>query len=344
MPDPDPDLAAFAARLLPAGPAEWTRLSGGVSCQAWRVAAGDQAICVKRALPRLAVADDWRAPVSRALTEYRWFETARILVPGSAPRPLAVDAERGFIAMSWLDSADHVLWKAELLAGRADPHFAAAVGTRIGAIHAASARRPALAERFAADEAFHALRLEPYLLAAGRRRPAVAAALESLADRTARQHLSLVHGDVSPKNIMTGPAGPVFLDAETACWGDPAFDAAFCLNHLMLKQLVVPGARPALRASFDALAAAWLAQVRWEAPAAAEARAASLLPGLLLARIDGKSPVEYVRADAQRTLVRQVAEPLLLDPPGTLEQVARAWRDALSAATADEDVHKGKNA
>ena len=108
---------------------------------------------------------------------------------------------------------------------------------------------------------------------------------------------ALVHGDVSPKNILRGPDGPVFLDAECAWWGDPAFDLAFCLNHLLLKCLWTPSAAAGFLACFDALGAAYLARVAWEPPHALEARAARLLPGLFLARVDGKSPVEYITTE-----------------------------------------------
>src|SRR6202012_5750727 len=107
-----------------------------------------------------------------------------------------------------------------------------------------------------------------------------------------KARIALMQGDISPKNILMGPKGPIFLDAETAWYGDPAFDLAFCLNHLLLKCLVAPDARSALTISFGTLAARYLDQVDWEAIEAVDARVASLLPGLLLARVDGKSPVE----------------------------------------------------
>ena len=100
------------------------------------------------------------------------------------------------------------------------------------------------------------------------------------------RRLALVHGDVSPKNILCGPRGPVLLDAECAWYGDPAFDPAFCLNHLLLKCLWTPRATAGFLACFDALAAAYLEGVAWEAPAAIEARAARLLPGLRDAAAD----------------------------------------------------------
>ncbi len=323
-----PELLSLAREAGLSGETKWTPLSGGVSCDVWRVEGEGGVICVKRALPALNVAADWRAPVRRALYEARWFETANAFLPGCAPRPLALDAERGLLAMTWLDPPTHPLWKARLLAGEADPAAAGAVGERLGRVHAAAARRPDLAGRFDSGEIFHALRLDPYLLAAARRRPEVAAPLHALAERTGRTHLTLVHGDVSPKNILLGPDGPVFLDAETACWGDPAFDLAFCLNHLLLKHLAAPGAADALGASFAALSDSYRPNIAWEEPDGLERRAASLLPGLMLARADGKSPVEYLSEGPRRDLVRRVAIPLLLDPPASLAEVLAAWRRA----------------
>ncbi len=328
-----PELEAFAASAGLAWDQVWTPLAGGVSCSVWRVEADGQAICVKRALPRLNVASEWRAPVRRALYEYRWFETAGSIEPGCAPLPLALDADRGFVAMEYLPEANHPLWKRQLLDGEVKVSTARAVGDRLGRIHAGAAGRRDIEKRFASDAIFFALRLDPYLLAAAKRRPAVAPVLRALAERTAATRLTLVHGDVSPKNILVGPDGPVFLDAETAWWGDPAFDLAFCLNHLLLKSLVAPAARAALAASFTALAEAYLRRVDWEPREALESRAASLLPALLLARVDGKSPVEYLTAETQKHPVRAVAQPLLLQPPVSLAQVQDAWRSVLQTAT-----------
>ena len=139
----------------------------------------------------------------------------------------------------------------------------------------------------------------------------------------------LVHGDVSPKNILVGPCGPVFLDAECAWYGDPAFDLAFCLNRLLLKCLWTPLAAHGFLDCFQVMARAYLSGVAWERADAVEARTARLLPGLLLARIDGKSPVEYVTASRDKDRVRRVARRLLVRPVDRLGAVSGAWAEEL---------------
>jgi aminoglycoside phosphotransferase (APT) family kinase protein len=302
-----------------------TPLSGGVSSDIARVDAERGSFCVKRALERLKVAAEWRAPIARNHSEAEWLRVAGAVVPDAVPQLLAEDAAEGLFAMSWLAPDDHPVWKTELRDGRVALPVAEDVGRRLARIHGATARRDEIARRFAHDAIFAAIRLEPYLLATAVRHPRCAPALERLAATTAGTRLALVHGDVSPKNILAGPHGPVFLDAECAWFGDPAFDLAFCLNHLLLKCVWRPRWRLAYLRAFRALTAAYLAGVDWEPPAALEARAAALLPGLLLARVDGKSPVEYIVQEEERDRVRAVAIPLLLAPPRALAEVADAW-------------------
>ena len=336
MADSGPPEQALGAFLVTAGlarpgePQTWTTLGGGVSSDIWRVDIGERIVCVKRALAKLRVAADWRAPVSRNLYEWRWFEAVRRILPGTVPTPLAADHGLGAFAMSYFDEKSHPVWKSLLMRGEVDVATANAVGDRLGTIHAATARNDAIARAFPTDDLFHALRPEPYLLASAQRRPEVADALIALAARTESIHLTLVHGDVSPKNILVGPRGPIFLDAETAWYGDPAFDLAFCLNHLLLKCLVAPHAKAPLLDSFGALADAYLAHVDWEPLLELEARTASLLPGLLLARVDGKSPVEYLTRDEDKDLVRSAALPMLRVAPARLQEVADRWAARLS--------------
>jgi len=306
------------------------RLAGGVSSDIWRVDLPDGPICIKRALPKLRVEMDWRAPVERNAYEVAWMKTVRRIEPDAAPQILAHDASAGLFAMPYLDPAGYRVWKEELRQGRADQALAAEVGRRIGHIHSATAGRTDIARRFPTDAIFHAIRLEPYLEATAARHADLKGVLFELSRRTGAQKLALVHGDVSPKNILVGPTGPVFLDAECAWYGDPAFDIAFCLNHMLLKSLWNIGARPKFHECFVSMAASWLAQVDWEKPAEAEMRVATLLPGLFLGRVDGKSPVEYVTREGDRGKVRRVARALLVEPVERLGGVLKAWKEELA--------------
>lgn len=316
--------------LVGAGPLTGAPLTGGVSSDIWRIDTPQGPVCAKRALPKLRVAADWHAPIERNLYEAGWMRVANEAHPGCAPHVLGQHPGLGVLVMSYLASPGYTLWKQALRDGQADLATAHAVGSVLGRIHDYSAAHPELAAQFATDTIFFDIRLEPYLLATGRRHPDLAPALERLVAVTRSQKVALVHGDVSPKNILIGPQGPVFLDAECAWWGDPAFDIAFCLNHLLLKCLWNPPATPAFLAAFEALAGAYLQTAAWEPRAELERRAAALLPGLLLARVDGKSPVEYLTDEAQRNRVRRVARSLLQQPVEQLSSVQRAWREELS--------------
>ena len=86
----------------------------------------------------------------------------------------------------------------------------------------------------------------------------------------------------------------MLIDAECAWFGDPAFDLAFCLNHFLLKSAHLPAHAGALLASFAAFTRGLLAARALGATAALESARRALLPGLTLARVDGKSPVEYL--------------------------------------------------
>ena len=312
-----------------------TQLTGGVSSLIVRADTALGPMCVKQALPQLKVAALWEAPVERNRAEVAWMRIAQRIVPGCVPAILGEDAQDNAFAMQWLAPEDYPIWKAQLRDGVADTQTAQAVGRNLAAIHAATSGDAQIARSFAHDAGFHAIRLEPYFVETARKHPECAAALHALVETTANTKLALVHGDISPKNILVGPvngggerAHPIFLDAECAWYGDPAFDIAFCLNHLLLKCMWRPQGKQDFLACFDALSAAYLAGVTWEAPAQIEARAAALLAGMLLARIDGKSPVEYIATDAERNRVRRFAIPLLLQPARRLSEIRQRWSAA----------------
>ncbi len=288
-------------------------LTGGVSSNIFRIELDGKNYCIKQALPKLKVASDWQAPIERVFAEIDWIKTVAQWQPHNVPEIVATHPASGSFIMRFLDGKDWPNWKTELLAGRVERHVAERIGAILGRIHQASARTDRFARQFANAANFRTLRLDPYLLECARKHPRLSAQLHHLVSRTEANTLVLTHGDVSPKNILLNRHAhdePLLLDAECANYGDPAFDLAFLLNHFVLKAIHMPDARAALLQSFDAIWDAYRVAITWESETSLQARSASLLAGLLLARIDGKSPVEYLNA-ADRDRVRRLATPLV---------------------------------
>ncbi len=306
-----------------------TPLAGGVSSWIARVDTRRGSVCVKQALPALKVASVWLAPQDRSHAEVAWLREVSARWPQAVPALLAEDPESYCFAMSWLPPQDYPVWKAQLRDGVAEVATASQVAALIAAIHAGTAGNPVLAERFAYDSHFFALRLDPYFGAAAQAHPDCAPLLRQLIDDTAARKLALVHGDISPKNILVGRDGPVILDAECAWYGDPAFDAAFCLCHLLAKCLWRPSHRAQYLAAWEAFCDAYLDGVSWEPRDAIAGRIALLLAAILLARVDGKSPLEYL-GEPERALQRQFARRWLLSGDRSLPAMRADWQTMLN--------------
>jgi len=305
-----------------------TLLAGGVSSLIARADTRRGPVCVKQALPELKVAMHWSAPLERSHAELDWIRQVGEWLPGAVPAILGEDRESHAFAMNWLEPSLHPVWKLQLRDGIARPAFAVEVARRLAAIHAASADDDALAQTFANDENFFQLRLDPYFGATARVHGDCAPILQQLIDDTASNKRVLVHGDISPKNLLAGPKGPVFLDAECAWYGEPAFDVAFCLCHLLTKCLWRPESSADFLGCFDAFAEAYLTGVTWEAPAALEARIARLLAAILLARVDGKSPLEYLD-ERGKAMQRQFALARVRAPVDRLAAIRNDWQSHL---------------
>ena len=306
-------------------PAEVIPFGGGVASDIARVDVSGRSYCVKFALERLKVAEEWRVPAHRNRAEYAWLEFAA-RVDQSAVPCLYGQSGTGF-AMEHIASPDALLWKDELLYGIPDIRRAIPVAEILAKIHSASADSAHCQNSFRNHDDFMAIRIEPYLHFTASRHPDLARQLNAIGEGLYRSRQVLVHGDVSPKNILFRGNCPVLLDAECATMGDPAFDVAFCLNHLALKSIHRPDHRDVL---VDGATRFWLtyaAGITWEPPDVLEGRVAALLPALLLARVDGKSPVEYLSRNNQDR-IRNLARPLIRNAPARLEEVLTVVRQA----------------
>ena len=306
-------------------------LPGGVSCDVYAVQTAGRKLCVKRALPKLRVEAEWHAPAERSVSEVMWMRLVAGIDSRFVPQILGEDPSRHIFAMSYFPPEEYPLWKTQLSQGRVDTVFAARVGEALARIHTLTAGRADIAQTFANDAQFYALRIEPYLLYTAEKHSDVAERIAAIAQNVTQVRIALMHGDMSPKNILCGPQTPVFLDAETCCYGDPAFDLAFCLSHLLLKCVWQPQNTEVYVACIAALKAAYFHHAHWEPRSDLESRIAALLGALLLARIDGKSPVEYIKLDRDKIFVRAMAKTFLRHDDLTLGEMSARWARVILA-------------
>src|ERR1700761_7873017 len=77
-------------------------LVGGVSCDVWHVKTPSRDMVLKRALSKLRVATEWRAPTERASTEADWFRFVETIDPRLVPEVLGEDRAHHIFAMEYL--------------------------------------------------------------------------------------------------------------------------------------------------------------------------------------------------------------------------------------------------
>ena len=294
-----------------------TPMGGGISNDVLLVETdlGDRFV-IKQARDRLDVSADWHIDRRRAINEahcLRYLE--EILPDGSVPRVIFTDEAESVIGMTVAPTGG-VIWKQQLLGGHVSRLTARRVGQLLALIHATAADDPRIARDFDNADLLEQGRIDPYHRAAAAAHPRLAAAIEAEIERLEKTRRTLVLGDVSPKNVFVYPDRVLFFDVEIAHWGDPAFDVAFCLTHLTLKALLLPRRRQSLLDAATDLWRSYLTGVpAWPG---FETSVLAELGCLLLARVDGKSPVEYLHTDAERDLVRGLAESLLSKTPPSI--------------------------
>lgn len=285
----------------------WDALGGGVSNVVLRYtpARGRPGV-LKQPLHRLRVPFEWLCPLERVAKEMRCLVVlARNVEPGTVPAVLDFDPDRFVLAMTCAE-ADSRNWKEDLLRGTLDPSVARAAGALLRHIHDTVTLEGDEMAAFDDPAMLVPLRIDPYYRPAAAKNPLVASEVFAAAHRLTSERRALVLGDFVPKNILVRPDGTLtIIDFEVAHLGDPAYDVASCLNHLLLKAIAFRENRAGLTG---------LARVFWEeygeAAALDEPGTLLHLGALQLARVDGLSPVEYLDGPSRDT-ARAVAHAVL---------------------------------
>ena len=321
-----------AGRLDPGETPAMQPLSGGVSNRTVLVQRiNGESFVIKQALEKLRVAVDWRSDPSRSHREALGLVWLTRLAPRGTITPLLFEDEENHLVAMAAVPQPHENWKARLLTGALDKAYVEKFGELLGVIHRHSREfRLELAVVFDDRTFFVTLRLEPYYSFTASRNPNATSFFEQLLLDTRATRETLVHGDYSPKNILVQEDMLILLDHEVVHWGDPAFDLGFSLTHLLSKahHLV------AHRADFlHAAESFW----RSYCEAAGEIgrseslqdRAARHTLGCLLARVDGRSPLEYL-TEVERSRQREIALTLMQRPPKTVPALIASFAERLT--------------
>lgn len=300
---------------LPSANLRFSELGGGISNKVVLAEGPQLRAVLKQSLGQLRTEHGWFSERGRIFRESAGMRFLAARVKGGViPGLLFEDRPTFTIAMEAAPSSAE-MWKTQLFRGEHDSDLARTVGVTLGSIIASSWHN-AEAERLFGDQTvFDQLRIDPYYRFTASRRPDAAECILHLIARSASRRASLVHGDWSPKNLLVHEGALWVIDWEVIHFGDPSFDVGFLVNHLLLKSIAMPRHRAALadlaQAFLEGLAGELPPDAAWIAPAALEH-----LPALLLARVDGKSPAEYLDA-GMRQQAATLALDLMRNPPAS---------------------------
>lgn len=268
-------------------------LAGGVSAQVVRI--GD--LVAKRPYRRLQVESAWIADLDRVAAEARALHEFDAIAP-----PLVdFDEHRNILVQRFVPGS---AWKADLLAGRCDIEVARGLGAIASHLHSVPT------DQFDDGAArFAQLRIDPYFETAAASFSPCGVRLRDLAERLREPGCAVVHGDLSPKNILVDstvhPPRLTVIDWEVVHIGVPEFDLAFLVTHLRAKAAHLPDRA----ADLGRLERAFLEEYTRPFD---EALYRALLGGLLIARVHGRSPLPYLGPEAASALVEEGVA--LLDP------------------------------
>lgn len=319
-----------SAGLVTGSGAKLVPMTGGISSDIAIVESSSERFVIKRSLPQLKVEDAWFCDTKRNITEFEAIRYASRLFPDAVPRLLLTDADNRLFAMEFF-GPEFTPWKTQLLQGVVNFKVGSKVAKLLALLHKGSWQDPVAIASFDTLPNFFALRVEPYLLTTGRRHPDLERLFQAEADRIQRTSLALVHGDWSAKNLLVAGDRVIVLDWEAAWFGDPAFDSAFFLNLVYLKSLYNRNRLPDFLELMQIFRREYGKQV-YPLDADLERRILRLTLMLLLARIDGKSPAEYITAENDKELVRAFVRDALLAGIGDWAEADGRWKSAVRQA------------
>ena len=279
------------------GDGEVETFSGGVSSVVLGVKNQEIDVVVKQALPQLRTEIEWKADRRRSMTEARAIEILKLVTPGNVPNLIDVDREIFALTMERV-SRDYLVWKEELLLGNILPKTGADLGLVLASWHNFACDKEGVKSEFQEGELFEQLRVSPFYRTVQLKNPQLSAKIAEMIEQITQEKLTLVHGDFSPKNILVATDKvPVVVDFEVMNTGNPVFDLAFMLAHLVCKQIRTDSQdeKALLRETAGEFLTAYTSRSNLEVASNLRDHVAVIA----LARVEGVSPVNYLTESKQ---------------------------------------------
>ena len=305
-------------RGLLTGDATVEILTGGVSCIVLAIDNPDISIVVKQALPELKTKAKWVADQRRAIVEANAMRVYHQITPESVPELIDCDPEEFTLTMSRLPHTC-TNWKIDMLEGRIHPEMGTELGLILAKWHNTAALSAEIKAGFMEDSLFEQLRVAPFYRAVAAVNPNLLTTINTLIAEITQIKITLVHGDFSPKNIMaTKENRPIVLDFEVAHTGNPVFDLAFLLAHLLCKTIRTEDVDE--KELLIRTATQFLEKYQETSRIPVADSLAQHVALIALARVEGVSPVNYLDEPAQQLLVA-ITKAALLDSDMTFTQL-----------------------
>lgn len=294
-------------------------LTGGISNVVLGISGEGKDLVLKQALPELKVKAKWVADQRRALVEARAIQVLHAITPLNVPKLYDVDPNR-FILLLERAPRTTTNWKEDLLAGVIHPEIGAELGSILGQWHKTSSSDTTILNEFNEDLLFEQLRINPFYRTLVTKHKNIAFRIGALIEELENSKMCLVHGDFSPKNILvTQNSRPIVLDFEVAHTGNPVFDLAFLLGHLLCKQEYFADLKK--KKAIATTAIEFLKQYEAGIEASSVSTLAWHIATIALARVDGISPVNYLDDAAQMNVRNRTLAILRNNRPPSLTEV-----------------------
>ena len=287
-------------------------LEGGVSSDVYFVFDEDKKLVVKSALAQLKTQATWLADTTRSVAEVEALKLHGEITPTHLPEVIAfIDNTLVITAAneSWVDLRKFLLniqeinpeWLIDLVKDLA---------RTLATWHNQTQNLTSLPKIFDHKERLIQLRTAPFHRYCAELRPELSEVLLQLADKLETESNCLIHGDFSPKNVLTSldESNKYWvIDAEVAHLGLAVFDQTYFLTHLLLKathkpqlqELFLRAAREFNNEYFLNIDEA-LVEPTWP----------NYLGAILLARVIGKSPATYL-SESEKLIAEKISVFLL---------------------------------